>query len=114
MYFLSRFFAWAVAACLAVPTMAQPGPLVHAPTGTVRGEGKGDLHVFKGLPYALAPVGWRRWRWPMAMPAWKGERDATQFGAACYQPKSRPGSIYSDDPARMSEDCLTLNIWTPA
>jgi para-nitrobenzyl esterase len=123
MYFLSRAaFAWTTAACLTVsaacpaaaPAAAQLGPVVRAPIGAVRGEARGDLHVFKGVPYALAPVGSRRWKPPVAMPAWKGERDATQFGPACYQPKSRAASIYADEPAMMSEDCLSLNIWTPA
>jgi para-nitrobenzyl esterase len=48
------------------------------------------------------------------MPAWKGERDATKYGPACFQPKSPPGSIYADAPVTMSEDCLSLNIWTRA
>ena len=44
---------------------------------------------------------------------WNGVRDATRFGAACFQPKPRAASIYADPPAQMSEDCLFLNIWTP-
>jgi para-nitrobenzyl esterase len=48
------------------------------------------------------------------MPTWKGTRDATAFGAACIQPKSRPGSIYAWDLPSTSEDCLFLNIWAPA
>jgi para-nitrobenzyl esterase len=105
-----------IAAAIGLPAYAatQPGPVIHAPAGSVRGEMQGELRVFKGLPYALPPVGWRRWKPPAPMPAWKGERQAIQFGAACYQPKSRLGSIYADDPATMSEDCLSLNIWTGA
>jgi para-nitrobenzyl esterase len=109
-----RVLACAAAAFLATPLAAQTGPLVHAPAGTVRGEAKGDLNVFKGLPFAAAPVGWRRWKPPAVMPVWKGERDATRYGPACFQPKSPPGSIYADAPATMSEDCLSLNIWTRA
>ena len=99
---------WAAAA-LAAPS----APLVHAPAGTVRGEAQGELNVFKGLPYAQPPVGALRWTPPGELPRWNGERDATKFGPACFQPKSRPGNIYADDPAQMSEDCLSLNIWTP-
>jgi len=114
-----RAFALVLAALPAVPAAAQTAPVVsapvvHAPAGTVRGEARNGLNIFKGLPYARPPVGWRRWKPPVALPAWKGERDATRFGPACYQPNSRPGSIYADDPAAMSEDCLSLNIWTPA
>jgi len=46
------------------------------------------------------------------MPSWTGVRDATQFGAACMQPKPRSGSIYSDELPAISEDCLFLNVWT--
>jgi para-nitrobenzyl esterase len=114
MHFLRRAFAFTAVVYLTSPAAAQLAPLVHASAGTVRGQAVGELHVFKGLPYALAPVGSRRWKPPEAMPAWQGERDASQFGAACYQPKSRPGSIYADDPVTMSEDCLSLNIWVRA
>jgi para-nitrobenzyl esterase len=111
---VSRGFIFAAGLWMAAAADAQSAPIVHAPAGSIRGEEQGELHVFKGLPYALPPVGSRRWKPPAPMPAWTGERDATQFGPACYQPKSRPGSIYSDDPATMSEDCLSLNIWSQA
>ena len=48
------------------------------------------------------------------MPKWKGTRDATQFGAACMQPKGKPDSIYFWNLPPISEDCLSLNIWAPA
>src|SRR5579863_10493193 len=99
MHFLRRALALTAAIYLTLPAAAQSAPRVHARAGTARGELMGDLHVFKGIPYALPPVGSRRWKPPEAMPAWRGERGATQFGPACYQPKSRPGSIYADDPA---------------
>ena len=114
MHFLRLALTLTAAIYMASPAAAQSSPLIHTPAGTLRGEVTGDVHVFKGVPYALPPVGSRRWQPPEAMPAWKGERDATQFGAACYQPKSRAGSIYADDPATMSEDCLSLNIWARA
>jgi para-nitrobenzyl esterase len=89
--------------------------VVHAPAGAVQGEAVGELNVFKGLPYAAPPTGWRRWRPPAEAPAWKGVRDATRFGPACVQPKSQPGSsIYAGESLPMSEDCLSLNVWTPA
>ena len=89
---------------------AQAEPIVEAPAGKLRGEVAGEVHVFKGIPYALAPTGTGRWKPPVAMPPWTGVRDATQFGPACVQPKSRPGSLYADDPPAMSEDCLSLNV----
>lgn len=114
MRYLFVAFAWSSLVAMTSSAAAAPAPVVHAPAGTVRGEAKGSLHVFKGLPYALPPVGERRWKPPSPMPAWSGVRDATRYGAACFQPKSRPGSIYADDPPTMSEDCLSLNIWAPA
>ncbi len=114
MAWLKQALALAMLACVAAPATAQAGPVVTAPAGAARGEADGAVHVFRGLPYAQAPVGERRWRAPEAMPAWSGTRDATQFGASCHQPPSRPGSIYYEAVPEMSEDCLSLNIWAPA
>jgi para-nitrobenzyl esterase len=113
MNYLPRSLFLAAAILIAAPSNAQSATRVHAPAGVVRGSQQGDLYVFKGLPYAMAPTGSNRWKPPVPMPAWRGERDANEFGPACYQPKSRPGNIYADDPATMSEDCLSLNIWAP-
>ena len=96
------------------PAFARDSPLVHAPAGVVRGQAQGDLNIFRGLPYAAPPSGSLRWRPPVAAPIWRGVRDATRFGPACYQPQPRASSIYADPPANMSEDCLSLNIWTSA
>jgi para-nitrobenzyl esterase len=101
-----------LALCLAMPASAQP--VVSAPAGSVRGEAQGGVNVFRGLPYAQPPVGRGRWRPPAEMRPWRGTRDAAAFGPACVQPKPRPGSIYFEALPAMSEDCLTLNIWTPA
>jgi para-nitrobenzyl esterase len=95
------------------PTNAKDDPIVKAPAGAVEGQMEGDLRVFKGIPYALPPIGSRRWRPPSPMPRWAGIRKATEFGPICFQPVSPSASIYSWTPAPMSEDCLTLNIWAP-
>ncbi|HVN93308.1 MAG TPA: carboxylesterase family protein [Terracidiphilus sp.] len=89
------------------------GPIVKAPAGAVQGKMEGDLHVFKGIPYALPPIGSLRWRPPSPMPRWSGVRQATDFGPICFQPVSPTPTIYTWTPAPMSEDCLTLNIWAP-
>jgi para-nitrobenzyl esterase len=92
-------------------------PIVNAPAGKVEGRTEGAARVFRGIPYALPPVGPARWRPPSPMPQWSGVRKATEFGPACVQRKALPGSIYAidaDDPPPVSEDCLTLNIWAPA
>jgi len=95
------------------PSDNNNGPIVKAPSGAVEGLMQGDLRVFKGIPYALPPVGSRRWRPPSPMPRWAGVRQATEFGPICFQPVSQSPSVYSWTPAPMSEDCLTLNIWAP-
>ncbi len=90
------------------------GPVVDAPAGKVEGFLDGKLRVFKGIPYALPPVGQARWKPPSTMPRWAEIRKAAEFGPACYQPMVTSRTVYTRDPLPMSEDCLTLNIWTPA
>ena len=67
---------------------------------------------FKGIPFAAPPVGDLRWREPQPVKPWQGERSADQFGPRCMQ-TSRLGAIDPLNP-HMSEDCLYLNVWTPA
>lgn len=72
---------------------------------------EGRLRVFKGVPYAAPPVGPLRWKAPGPVAPWTGVRKADAFGAQCLQPPIF-GDIVFDRPA--SEDCLYLNLWTPA
>lgn len=74
----------------------------------------GEVEVFRGIRYAEAPTGARRWRPPVPASNWTGVLPAQEFGPACVQAASPAGSIYSDLPPRMSEDCLFLNVWKPA
>lgn len=128
MILLRRLIAWSVtAACVVLapssfaqqattipaPSHDKNGPVVNAPAGSIEGQMEGELRVFKGIPYVVPPVGSARWRPPSPMPAWKGVRKAIEFGAACWQPKPTLSNIYTRGPMPMSEDCLTLNIWTP-
>jgi para-nitrobenzyl esterase len=104
------------AVCIAATSVsrAEEGPIVDAPAGQLQGQSEGALRVFKGIPYALPPVGPLRWRAPSAMPRWPGIKTATGFGPECVQPKPTLSGIYVGNPLPMSEDCLTLNIWAPA
>jgi para-nitrobenzyl esterase len=74
----------------------------------------GGIDFFGGLPYAAPPVGSLRWSPPEPVTPWSpSQLDATQFGPDCWQlvdPIINPGT----DPSQMSEDCLYLNIYTPA
>jgi para-nitrobenzyl esterase len=109
---LSAIAASGIAACS--PALAGQAPVVDAPAGRLQGLDEGTQHIFKGIPYALPPVGDLRWKPPVPMPRWDGVRSATAFGPECVQPRSALASIYAADPLPMSEDCLTLNIWAPA
>ncbi|WP_206606491.1 carboxylesterase/lipase family protein [Steroidobacter cummioxidans] len=102
------------ATAASAPTATSTHPVVHAPAGPVRGTLADGQHIFKGIPYALPPIGERRWQQPASMPEWREVRDATRFGPACQQPSAPPGSIYAETYPAMSEDCLSLNIWAPA
>jgi para-nitrobenzyl esterase len=84
------------------------GPEVKTAYGIVRGVKDGDVAIFKAIPYAAPPVGENRWRPPQPVVAWTGVRDATKDCADCPQ-RAWPGST-----AIQSEDCLFLNVWTPA
>jgi len=108
-------FTLLVALSINLPAGAEGSPpVVAAPAGKVQGEAAGKIHVFKGIPYALPPIGQMRWKPPLAMPKWKDTREATQYGAACIQPRGRPESIYYWNLPKTSEDCLFLNVWAPA
>jgi para-nitrobenzyl esterase len=95
------------------PTSDASGPIITAPAGAVQGRSDGPLRVFKGIPYALPPIGAARWKPPGVLPTWSGLRQAVDFGPACIQPTRRMASIYESDLSPTSEDCLTLNVWTP-
>ena len=87
---------------------------VETRRGWVRGTLEGDVRVFRGIPFAKPPVGPRRFGAPEAPEPWPGVRDATRFGPASHQ-ASRPlapilGILVDEE----SEDCLSLNVWTPA
>jgi para-nitrobenzyl esterase len=82
--------------------------------GALRGGRENGVVVFRGVPYAAPPVGELRFASPQPVPAWQGVRDATKDGPIAPQGRSRLAHIMGDFERVQSEDCLTLNIWTPA
>lgn len=87
---------------------------VTTPLGTLEGlySTKTQVRRFLGVPFAQPPVGELRWRAPRPVEAWDGVRDATEFG-----PRAVQRFIFDDmrfRSAGVSEDCLYLNVWTPA
>lgn len=83
---------------------AQPAP-VMTEYGLVQGVTEQDLTVYRGIPFAAPPVGELRWRAPQPAAKWDGVRETTKFAPDPYQ---------GDGKGNVSEDCLYLNIWTPA
>jgi para-nitrobenzyl esterase len=80
-------------------------------SGAISGLRTNGVSVYKGVPFAAPPVGDLRWRPPVHVPSWTGTRKAVEFAPACMQVGvSMPG----ESPPAVSEDCLYLNIWTPA
>lgn len=80
--------------------------------GQLRGEQRDGVVAFLGVPYAAPPVGPNRFRPPQPVEPWTGERDATQLPPSCPQPAERPPG-WPQEHAE-DEDCLHLNVWTPA
>jgi para-nitrobenzyl esterase len=80
--------------------------------GALRGRRVGELDVFIGVPYAAPPVGDRRWRPPEPVEPWTGARDATVFGPIA--PQAITAERLAKRGLAMGEDCLHLNVWTPA
>jgi para-nitrobenzyl esterase len=88
--------------------------MVKTAQGKVRGKtiNNGKVRAFLGLSYAAPPVGDLRWHVPKPPVTWKGERDATSFGAHCAQNQVFVDTTFLD--SGPSEDCLFLNVYTPA
>jgi para-nitrobenzyl esterase len=98
----------------ATEDLATEDLVVRSRPGELRGAREGGVAVFRGLPYAASPVGELRFQPPQPVPAWRGVRDATKDGPIAPQARSRLAHVMGDFERPQSEDCLTLNIWTPA
>ncbi len=115
---LSAALACAVlaAASMAQAAITQPVKTADGLVSGVPGELPG-VTVFKGIPFGAAPVGDLRWKSPQPVKPWSGVRAGDKFGDVCLQPHGvgRP-NVTVDLPGvpAMSEDCLNLNVWTPA
>jgi para-nitrobenzyl esterase len=99
------------AGLLASQAQSADSTLVMTRDGQLRGQAVGDVLAFKGVPFAAPPVGPLRWREPAPVKHWNGTRDALAYGPPCAQ----AAMGWNDNvAAKSSEDCLYLNVWTPA
>ena len=116
-----QFFAAVVLSMgTALPATAQETPVLIVDGGQVSGVVDAEgVTVYRGIPYAAPPVGDLRWRQPQPVEPWQGVRRCDTFGDASLQGGQQEGSFYwkefyQDGNPPMSEDCLYLNVWTPA
>lgn len=103
----------AAALAAGFPSAATAAERVTTSAGVVEGTPEsGGVRAFRGIPFAAPPTGDLRWKPPQPVTPWKGARTAAQFGPRCMQ-----APIFGDMNFRsngMGEDCLYLNVWTPA
>ena len=92
--------------------LAQTPAPVKVEGGLLQGTLEDGLTVYRGIPFAAPPVADLRWRAPQAPEKWEGVRQAAKFGPSCVQGMRNPAD--AEQGPGMSEDCLYLNVWTPA
>ena len=116
-YVLVAVAAFSGTSCTTEPKIIDP--LVQTENGLLQGvvNESGSVVSFKGVPFAAPPVGDLRWQEPQPPLSWEGTRDASRFGASAIQVKAGSRLPWTEEfmvQNETSEDCLFLNIWTPA
>jgi para-nitrobenzyl esterase len=102
----------AVSCIFAQSNDRQIAPRVKTADGILEGVSSSGIYIFKGIPFAEPPTGQLRWREPQPVKPWSGVKKADHFG-----PRPMQLPVFSDMQFRsdsISEDCLYLNVWTPA
>src|SRR6266487_3288704 len=115
-YFMKKNFSllllFMLVSSIAVAQLNNSSPRVNTANGVLEGVDESGIKTFRGIPFAAPPVGNLRWREPQPLQNWSGVRKADKFG-----PRAMQLPIFGDMNFRsdgMSEDCLYLNVWTPA
>ena len=109
---IKYFISLIVCLSFSCSAFAELPELIQLDSGLIQGDTSSHetINIYRGIPFASAPTGENRWRAPQAVASWSGTRDATEFGPRCVQGGFQPGS----NQALTSEDCLYLNVYTPA
>jgi para-nitrobenzyl esterase len=94
--------------------MVDGDSIVETSYGKLRGTRVDGVWVYRGIPFAKPPVGALRFRPPERHEGWSGVCDATRFGPGSFQADRPLAPILGIVVPEQSEDCLTLNVWTPA
>ncbi|MES2533849.1 MAG: carboxylesterase family protein [Pseudomonadota bacterium] len=114
----SALFGAALALAASLAQAQVTGDPIRVDGGLVSGawQSNAAVRAYLGMPYAAPPVGALRWKDPQPVPAWQGVRASTALAAQCVQPARLPDAVGIEavGPQTMSEDCLYLNVWTPA
>ncbi len=104
----------ALGLCAATPNGTELArPIAKTTAGQIRGSNDHGILVFKGVPYGADTVT-TRFQPPRPPQPWQGVRDADAFGPIAPQPQVHRGVTTTPEGAKVSEDCLRLNVWTPA
>lgn len=101
-----RFLVFVCIALSFTQAQSQLPPVINVSGGAIRGVYEQGLQVYKGIPFATLPVGNLRWKAPLPVEKWKGVKLTDRYGPSPYQGGNPTGG--------KSEDCLYLNVWSPA
>ncbi len=118
---MKKVFLLVLGALVSTLSLKAQNPVLDIEGGKVQGvlaDDHKDVYVYRGIPYAAAPIGENRWKEPQPVVAWKGVKVCDTFGHPSYQAVHYPGGYTTEwgygKEAPYSEDCLYLNVWTKA
>ena len=103
------------AALVVLAACSEKNPVLNVSGGQIQGvlTDSSQVMVYKGIPYAAAPVGELRWQAPQPVTPWEGVKVCDTFGPIAWQPGNAPGTFYGDEfywegTPEQSEDCLYI------